>query len=102
MGTTREEQFLPTTNKGLRVAPSQQKLFPHKVLTMLLFRSIITQDLVNMLLSWHDSRYNVFCEPKIYPREKNTMESFVRYIIRAFLSHGRMNYFPDQFKGKCQ
>jgi hypothetical protein len=90
-----------------RVAPCLNtkdlgKIFRHNVFKMLLSRGIITQDLVNMLLSWRHSGFNVFCGPRIYPKDKNAMEKLARYIIRASFSQERMNYFPGQAKVICQ
>jgi hypothetical protein len=74
-----------------RVAPyfhtkPLEEIFRHKVFKVLLSRGIITQDLVNMLLSWRHSGFNVFCVPRIYPKDKNAMEKLARYIIRASFS----------------
>ncbi|MEE9556073.1 MAG: transposase, partial [Candidatus Adiutricales bacterium] len=63
---------------------------------MLLSKGIITQDLVNMLLSWHHSGFNVFCGPRIHPREEEAMENLARYIIRASFSQERMSYVPEE------
>jgi len=40
----------------------------------------------NMLLSWRHSGFNVFCGPRIHPREEDAMENLARYIIRASFS----------------
>jgi len=53
---------------------------------MLLSKGKITQDLVNMLVSWRHSGFNVFCGRRIQPGEEEAMENLARYIIRAFLS----------------
>jgi len=65
---------------------------------MLLSKGIITQDLVNMLLSWRHSGFNVFCGPRIHPREEEAMENLARYIIRASFSQERMSYVPEESK----
>lgn len=74
-----------------RVAPrfhrkDLEKIFRYKVFKMLLSKGKITQDLVNMPLSWRHSGFNVFCGPRIHPREKDAMENLARYIIRASFS----------------
>ena len=65
---------------------------------MLLSKGKITQDLVNMLMSWRHSGFNVFCGPRIQPREQEAMENLARYIIRASFSQERMTYFPEESK----
>jgi len=71
--------------KGMfRVAPpfdtgDLEKIFQHKLLKMLLSKGKITQDLINMLLSWRHSGFSVFCGPRIHPREEDAMENLARY-----------------------
>jgi hypothetical protein len=86
-----------------RVAPrfhtkDLEEIFRHKVFKMLLSKGKITQDLVNMLMSWRHSGFNVFCGPRIQPREQEAMENLARYIIRASFSQERMTYFPEESK----
>jgi hypothetical protein len=90
-------------NGMFRVAPffeakDLEHIFQHKLLKMLLSKGKITQDLVNILLSWRHSGFNVFCGPRIYPREKDAMENLARYSIRASFSQERMTYLPEQSK----
>ena len=61
-------------------------------------KPLITQELVNMLLSWRHSGFNVFCGPRIHPREEEAMENLARYIIRASFSQERMSYVPEESK----
>ena len=71
--------------KGMfRVAPSfetkdLEAIFRNKVFKMLLSKGKITQDLVNMLLSWRHSGFNVFCGPRIQPGDGQAMENLARY-----------------------
>ena len=86
-----------------RVAPrfhrkDMEKIFRHKVFKMLLSKGKITQDLVNMLMSWRHSGFNVFCGPRIQPGEEEAMENLARYIIRASFSQERMIYIPQESK----
>ena len=71
-----------------RVAPrfhtkDLEEIFRHKVFKMLLSKGKITQDLVNMLMSWRHSGFNVFCGPRIQPREQEAMENLARYIMQT-------------------
>ena len=69
---------------------------------MLLSKGIVTKDLVNMLLSWRHSGFNVFCGPRIQPGDQQAMENLARYIIRASFSQERMTYIPEESKVNYQ
>jgi len=64
--------------------------------------NIITEDLVNMLLSWRHSGFNVYCGPRIQPGDEQAMKNIARYIIRASFSQERMTYIPDESKVSYQ
>jgi hypothetical protein len=90
-----------------RVSPSfhlkdLEEIFRHKVFKMLLSKDKITEDLVNMLLSWRHSGFNVYCGPRIQPGDEQAMENIARYIIRASFSQERMTYIPDESKVSYQ
>ena len=91
------------TRSGPGVAPrfetkDIEEIFRHNVFKMLLCKGIITQDLVNMLLSWRHSGFNVFCGPRIQPGDGRAMENLARYIIRASFSQERMTYIQEESK----
>lgn len=82
-----------------RVAPlfalkHLEAIFRHKVFTMLLSKGKITQDMVDMLMSWRHSGFNVFCGSRIQPGDEIAMENLARYIIRASFSQERQPTFP--------
>ena len=93
-----------------RVAPPFQlkdleKLFRHKVLTMLLGKKKITQELIRMLDGWRHSGFNVFAGERtclcvarrqVQPREKRSLENLAAYLIWATFSQKRMDYSPEQ------
>jgi len=90
-------------NGMFRVAPSfdtkdLENIFWYKVFKMLLSKSIITQDLVKMLLSWRHSGFKAFCGPRIQPGDGRAMENLARYIIRASFSQERMTYIQEESK----
>jgi hypothetical protein len=78
--------------KGMfRVSPcfipkDLEKVFRYKVFEMLLSRKKITEDLIEMMMGWRHSGFNVYCEPRIQPGEEEAMENLARYIIRASFS----------------
>ncbi len=63
-----------------RVAPRidtklPEEIFRHKVFKMLLFKGKITQELVDMLMSWRHSGFNVHCGQRIQPGDEEAMAS---------------------------
>jgi hypothetical protein len=86
-----------------RVAPhfetkGLEEIFRHKVFKMLLSKGKITEDLVNMLMNWRHSGFNVFSVPRIQPGDEKAMENLARYIIRASFSQERMTYIREESK----
>ena len=86
-----------------RVAPTfvlkhLEEIFRHKVFKMLLSKGKITEDMVDMLMKWHHSGFNVFCGSRVQPGSEEAMEKLARYIIRASFSQERMTYIPDESK----
>ncbi len=86
-----------------RVAPRFQTktlevIFRHKIFKVLLSKGKITEDLVEMLMKWRHSGFNVFCGPRIQPGDDTAMENLARYIIRASFSQERMSYIPEESK----
>ena len=75
-----------------------EKLFRYKVFKMLLSRKKITEDLIDMMMGWRHSGFNVYCGPRIQPGEEEVMENLARYIIRASFSQERMTYMPEESK----
>ncbi|MHC4686930.1 MAG: transposase [Planctomycetota bacterium] len=65
---------------------------------MLFSKEKITQELVDMLMSWRHSGFHVYCGPRIQPGDDQAMENLARYIIRASFSQERMTYIPEESK----
>ena len=71
-----------------RVAPrfetkQLESIFRHKVFKIPLSKEKITEELIDMLMTWRHSGFNVFCGPRIQPGEQEAMENPVVYIIRS-------------------
>jgi len=67
-------------NGMFRVAPlfelkHLEEIFRHKVFKLLLKRGKITKELVDMVMKWRHSGFNVFCGPRIQPGDKQAMAS---------------------------
>lgn len=63
---------------------------------MLLSKRKVTQDLINMLVSWRHSGFNVFCGRRLHSREENAMENLARCILGASFSQERMTYIQEE------
>jgi len=72
-----------------------EQIFRHKVLKMLLAKGKITRDMIAFLDNWRHSRFNAFFGPRILPRQEESMENLVRYIVRASFSRERMTYHRE-------
>jgi len=75
-----------------------EEIFRHKIFKMLLLKGKITQELVDMLMSWRHSGFNVHCGQRTQPGDAAAMENLAGYIIRASFSQERMTYFPEDSK----
>jgi len=56
------------------------------------------KDLIDMMMGWRHSGFNVHCGPRIQPGDGQAMENLARYIIRASFSQERMIYIPEESK----
>jgi len=77
---------------------SLEKLFVHKIFKMLLSKGLITEKIIDLVLSWRHTGFSVYSGKRINPKDKRSTENLARYIIRASFSQERMKYFPDQAK----
>lgn len=60
----------------------------------------ISDAVIENMLSWHHSGFNVYCGPTIWPSNDKGLEDLARYIIRACFSQERMTYIPSN-AGSC-
>ncbi len=54
----------------------------------------VNDAVIENMLSWHHSGFNVYCGPTIWPNNHQGLEDLARYIIRACFSQERMTYLP--------
>ena len=50
--------------------------------------------MIENMLGWHHSGFNVYCGNTIWPRNELGLENLARYIIRASFSQERVTYIP--------
>ena len=65
---------------------SLKELFIYRVFKMLLKKGLITDRVVELILSWRHSGFGLYCGNRISPSETRSMENLARYIIRASFS----------------
>ena len=54
----------------------------------------INDAVIENMLNWRHSGFNVYCSNAIGPHNKEGLENVARYIIRASFSQERMTYVP--------
>jgi hypothetical protein len=68
--------------------------FRWEVLKMLKDEGKITDLVIENMLSWYNSGFNVYCGIPVRPSDKDGLERLAQYIIRAPISQERMTYIP--------
>ena len=63
---------------------------------MLLRKGKITEEVVELILSWQHSGFNVHSGSRIQPGDDETMENIARYVVRASFSQERTTYIPEE------
>jgi hypothetical protein len=86
------------------VAKDLEKLFRYQVLKMLKTEGKIKNAVIENMLSWRHSGFNIYCGPTIWPNNDQGLEDSARYIIRACFSQERMTYLPakDSLDGQAK
>ena len=75
--------YVPST--GIDTA-SIEKLFIHRIFKMLLKKGLITERVMDLILSWRHTGFGVYCGKRINPKDARSTENLARYIIRASFS----------------
>jgi Zn finger protein HypA/HybF involved in hydrogenase expression len=71
-----------------------KEAFQYEVLKMLKKEGKINDVIIENMLSWHHSGFNVYIGDRIEPDDKTGLGNLARYIIRACFSQERMVYIP--------
>ena len=72
-------------------------LFRARLLKVLLDEGVISQQIVDLLLSWnHHSGFHVHARGRIHGADRKTIENVARYMSRAALSVERVRYHQAQ------
>ena len=51
---------------------------------------MITDFIINNMMGWHHSGFNIYCGKTLWPDNEEGIENLARYIIRASFSSERM------------
>lgn len=57
---------------------------------------MVQEDLVDMVMKWRHSGFNVFCGNRIQSGDEEAMENLAHYMVRASFSQERMTYIPEE------
>ena len=73
-----------------------EMLFRYEVLKMLKAEGKITDVVIENMMNWRHSGFNVYCGNAIWPHNEEGLENLARYIIRASFSQERMTYIAAE------
>ena len=90
-GWTESGEWIPVPYVAERAA---EELFRHKVLGLLRRRGLVSQERIELLLSWRRSGFSVHNRVYAHPREGREFESLVRYMMRSPVSLTRLRFTP--------
>ena len=68
----------------------------YEVFKMLKAEGKITDVIIENMMNWRHSGFNVYCGKAIWPHNEEGLENLARYIIRASFSQELMTYFATQ------
>ena len=71
-----------------------EDLFRYEVFKMLKAEDKINDAVIENMMQWHHSGFNVYCGEAIWPHNEEGLENLARYIIRASFSQEGMTYIP--------
>jgi len=71
-----------------------EKLFRHKVLALLRRRGLLSQERIDLLLSWRRSGFSVHNRVYVPAGDRQGLEALVRYMMRSPVSLSRLRFTP--------
>ncbi|MGH9463011.1 MAG: IS91 family transposase [Vicinamibacteria bacterium] len=67
----------------------------HKILGLLRDRDLITQERIELLLSWRNSGFGVHNRTTVYPQDSDGLHKLARYLMRPPVNLSRLRYHRD-------
>ncbi len=90
-GWTGSGEWIPVPYVDERAA---EELFRHKVLGLLRRRGLLSQERIELLLSWRRSGFSVHNRVYAHPGDGRDFEALVRYMMRSPVSLTRLRFTP--------
>jgi len=90
-GWTGSGEWVPVPYVDERAA---EQLFRHKVLGLLRRRGLLSQERIDLLLSWRRSGFSVHNRVYAHPDDGRDFEALVRYMMRSPVSLSRLRFTP--------
>jgi len=92
-GWTAEGQWVPVPYIDSHAA---ELLFRHKVIRLLKDKGLLSDERINLLLSWKNhTGFSVDNSVTVYPNDETGLESVARYMLRSPVSLQRLHFLPD-------
>ena len=88
-GWTSSGEWIPVPYVDERAA---EELFRHKVLGLLRGRGLLSQERIELLLSWRRSGFSVHNRVYAHPDNGREFETLVRYMMRSPISLSRLRF----------
>lgn len=76
-------------------ATQAELVFRHKVFRLLRDRELITQQPIDLLLSWRHSGFGVHNHTTVYPSDIEGLHKLVCYLMRSPVNLSRLRYHPQ-------
>ena len=93
-GILKDDKFYQTFQISADVIAG---IFRARLLATLLKQEVITQELIDLLMSWnHNSGFNVHSKQKINGANGDRIEKIARYMSRAAISVERVEFNPEE------
>jgi len=78
-----------------------EEAFRYEILKMLKTEGKINDAIIENMMSWHHSGFNIYCGNAIWPHDEKGLEDLARYLIRASFSQERMIYINSDLSSKA-
>ncbi len=71
-----------------------EKSFAHKIFRLLKSKGLLSDERVELLLSFRNSGFSVDTSPTVWPQDTQGLERLCRYILRCPVSLSRIHWTP--------
>jgi len=84
-------QWLPVPYIDTNAA---EKLFAHKIFRLLKSQDLLSDERMNLLLSFRNTCFSVDTSPTVWPQDTQGLERLCRYLLRCPVSLSRIHWTP--------